>query len=99
MEGLHEGSARTGPLHTPGTGISSSIYLGIHHSLLCTNTPRAEPLEVGGAGREGVRQEAQGPIPAQGPVPALTQHCRETSDVPPAAHTSAAVTQHGSVHG
>lgn len=93
MKGLREGSARTGPLHTPGTGISSSIYLGIHRSLLCTNTPRAEPLEVGGAGREGVRQEAQGPIPA------LTQHCRETSDVPPAAHTSAAVSRHGSVHG
>lgn len=36
-------------------------------------------MMLGDAGREGVRQEAQGPVPA------VTQNCRETSE--------------GSVHG
>lgn len=82
MEGLHEGSA----LHTPVPGISTSFCLGIQHSLPCARTPRAEPLGVGDAGREGVRQEAQDPIPA------VTQNCREISNVPTATLTPSGVT-------
>lgn len=87
-----ESYTRAGPAH-PCAWISTSFYLGIQHSLLCARTPRAEPLEVGDAGREGVRQEAQGPIPS------VTQNCRETSNVPPATLTLLVSPQHRSMHG